>query len=573
MMILGLILILVGMLALLTGLLGSVWVHYGGRRDWRLGATLLASVGAPLMLSGFILGDAGRTADLFGVILLVITLVAIVGALSLPVVSRAQGKGSTTWAIISGVVLALTIVFVAWAAIETRELKSFSVLVGLFFVVLGAVAVVLGLLGLVVQLIRRKGRAAALGFVWSTVSVVIFGVVGIAILAPRPPSPPDSMSSRAELDLYLEDLVNSGGPPGISVVVAKDGETVYDRAFGLADAPNAIPATPSTTYHWFSVTKIPTAIAIMQLVEEGLIGLDDDVADYLPFFEVGNPPATNQPVTIAQLLNHSSGLPDDMPACMGCVHLEDEPALNQTDLLRNEKLPSHNTLLFEPGSKAVYTNVGYHTLGVVVEQVSGQSYEDYIIDSILEPLGMTNTRFEYTEEMKADAAVGAHPMAAFQTLFFPLFSSPWPSDYIRGYDDGWAWFNRFLFDANPPSGLIGPADEMARLGVALLNGGELEGTRILSPESVGTMFTDRHITPGRSNQWGDYDRFDTWEQGLGWKVIRHNGRLHYAHGGGGAAFKALIRLYPDDDLGIVILVNSTNVAHHDIADAIAEISW
>jgi CubicO group peptidase (beta-lactamase class C family) len=573
MMTLGLILILVGMLALVAGLLGLVLVRRGGRRDRRLRATLLATVGALLMLSGLALGGAGRTADLFGVILLTVTSAAIVVALGLPAVARAQGRGSTSWAIISGVVVALLVTGVAWAAIETRDLKSLLILTGLFFVVLGAVAFVLGLLWLVVQLIRRKGRAAAAQFVWSTVSVVVFGLVGVAILAPQPPSVPDSMGSPAELDQYLKDLANSGGPPGISLVVVKDGETVYDKAFGLADGPNAIPATPSTVYHWFSVTKIPTAIAVMQLVDQGLVDLDDEVAEYLPFFEVDNLSATSRPVTIAQLLNHSSGLPDDMPACMGCIHLEDEPALNQTDLLRDEKLPGHSALLFEPGSKAVYTNVGYHALGVVVEQVSGQSYEDYVVDNILEPLGMTSTRFDYTEAMKAGAAVGAHSMAGFQTVFFPLVSSPWPSEYIRGYDDGRAWFNRFLFDANPPSGLIGPADEMARLGSALLNGGELEGARILGPESVEVMFTDRHVTPGRSNQWGEYDRFDTWEQGLGWKVIRHDGRLHYAHGGGGAAFKALMRLYPDDDLVIVILVNSTNAALQDIADAIAEISW
>lgn len=570
---LGLILILVGMLAMLAGVLGLGLIRHGGRRDRRLGATILATVGAPLMLGGLALGGAGRAADLLGVALLMVTSASIVVALGLPVAARVQGRGSAVWAILSGVMVALLVTFVAWAAIETRDLKSLMTLTGLALVVFGALAFVLGLLWLVVQLIRREGRVAAAQFAWSTVSVVVLGLVGVAMLAPQPPSVPGAMGSSAELDQYLEGLAESGGPPGISVVVVKDGETVYDKAFGLADGPDAIPATPSTVYHWFSVTKIPTAIAVMQLVDQGLIDLDDEVAEHLPFFEADNPSATSRPVTIAQLLNHSSGLPDDMPACMGCIHLEDEPALNQTDLLRDEKLPGHSTLLFEPGSKAVYTNVGYHTLGVLVEQISGQSYEDYVVDHILQPLGMTNTRFDYTSAMRANAAVGAHAMAGFQTVFFPLVSSPWPSEYIRGYDDGWAWFNRFLFDANPPSGLIGPADEMARLGTALLNGGDLGGVRILAPESVEAMFTNRRATPGRSNQWGEYDRFDTWEQGLGWKVIRHDGRLHYAHGGGGAAFKALMRLYPDDDLGIVILVNSTNAALQDIADAIADISW
>jgi CubicO group peptidase (beta-lactamase class C family) len=356
-------------------------------------------------------------------------------------------------------------------------------------------------------------------------------------------------------------------------VVVKEGAVVYNKAFGMADGPNGIAATPDSTYHWFSVTKIPTAIAVLQLAEQGVISLDDEVGEYLPFFDVEYPSANSQPVTIAHLLNHSSGLPDDMPACMGCVHPENERALNQTDLLEHTKLPRYRTLRFEPGSKAVYTNVGYHTLGVVVEQASGQSYEDYVVENILDPLGMTNTRFEYTPAMAAVSAVGAHPMADFQSIFFPLIEAPWPADYIRDYDGGWVWFNRFLFDANPPSGLIGPAPEMARLVTALLNGGELDGARILSEETVEMMLTERHVTPGSSPQWGDFGRFEDWEQGLGFKVVTDGGRVHYAHGGGGAAFRALMRLYPEEELGIVILVNSTNADRQEIADAVADMDW
>ncbi len=228
---------------------------------------------------------------------------------------------------------------------------------------------------------------------------------------------------------------------------------------------------------------------------------------------------------------------------------------------------------FEPGSKAVYTNVGYHTLGVVVEQASGLSYEEYVTRNILDPLGMDSTWFEYTSAMEPAAAVGAHPMADFQTVFFPLISSPWPSEFVLDYEDGWAWFNRFLFDANPPSGLVGPAPDMARLVTALLNGGELDGARILSEETVEMMLTERHITPGSSPQWGDFGRFEDWEQGLGFKVVSDGGRVHYAHGGGGAAFRAFMRLYPEEELGIVILVNGTNVDRQEIADAVADMEW
>ncbi len=101
----------------------------------------------------------------------------------------------------------------------------------------------------------------------------------------------------------------------------------------------------------------------------------------------------------------------------------------------------------------------------------------------------------------------------------------------------------------------------------------MEGARILSQESVETMLIERHVEAGKTGQWSVYARFDEFVQGIGWKVVRDGGRLHLSHGGGGAAFKALMRLYPDEDLGIVILLNGTNIENQDIADALAKIEW
>ena len=162
-----------------------------------------------------------------------------------------------------------------------------------------------------VSLIRRRGRIAAAAFVWSAASLTVFGLVGIAILAPRPLSVPDSVATAAQLDQFLEDLVSSGNPPGISLVVVKDGETVYNKAFGVADGPNGIPALADTVYHWFLSTKIVTAIATMQLIEQCLIDLDDPVSDHQSFFEPEYPLESSEPVAVVNLLNHSSGLPDN----------------------------------------------------------------------------------------------------------------------------------------------------------------------------------------------------------------------------------------------------------------------
>src|SRR5512135_2501516 len=86
--------------------------------------------------------------------------------------------------------------------------------------------------------------------------------VGLYVFAPHPPATPKQVKDVTDLESYMNQLVNSGNPPGLSAIVVKDGQVVYDHAFGYADQPRSIKATPDTVYHWWSMTKIPTAIAI-----------------------------------------------------------------------------------------------------------------------------------------------------------------------------------------------------------------------------------------------------------------------------------------------------------------------
>ena len=105
--------------------------------------------------------------------------------------------------------------------------------------------------------------------------VVILLLLGASLYAftPHPPATPKQVQSVTEIESYLTQLVASGNPPGLSAVVVKDGRIAYNRAFGFADAPRGIKATPNTVYHWWSMTKIPTAIAVMQLAEQGKLNL------------------------------------------------------------------------------------------------------------------------------------------------------------------------------------------------------------------------------------------------------------------------------------------------------------
>lgn len=389
--------------------------------------------------------------------------------------------------------------------------------------------------------------------------LILAGIVLYA-LAPHPPKPPTSVNSVAELDAYLNALVESGDPPGLSLAVVKNGVLVYSRAFGLADGPNRVPATPDTVYRWWSMTKIPTAIAILRLHEQGDLDIDDPVTDYVSFFQVEYPSATSETVTIRHLLNHSSGMPDATADLLRWTHPEGEPHPNQTALIEHA-LPDYAKLTFEPGTQGTYTNVGYMVLGAVIEAVSGQTYEDYVVEHILQPLGMEQTGFVYTDEMRPHEAAGSHPVVHFMTPMLPMFIEDY-NELVRETVDGRMWFNHVYPDQTSPTGLIGPVTDVARLMLAYLNDGELDGQCILSAESVAMMTNESHVT-GKGPQTTLYPGMS---HGLGWWVIPDGDQTALQHTGGGPGFATLMRLYPDQSLGIVVLANGTNLPSDTIAD-------
>jgi len=371
--------------------------------------------------------------------------------------------------------------------------------------------------------------------------------------APHVPTAPKQVNHVSELDEYFNQLTTSGNPPGLSVVVIKNDQVVYERAFGYADGPRKVKATFDTVYHWWSMTKIPTAIAIMQLQEQGKLDIDDEVTKYLPWFDVNYPSSKSPALTIRHLLQHSSGLPDTVPAMIGWVHYNDATP-NQTEVLK-KYLPEFNTLKFEPETQAVYSNLNYMALGAVIESASGQTYESYITQNILQPLGMSHTGFVYTPAMAEHEAAGTLPVIHFYTPLLPTLLDA--NALIRERGGKLLWMNRFYIEATPSTGLIGSAPDLARFIRMYLNRGTQDGELILSPESI-SLLTDTPSLDGR---------------GLGWLIGESNGYRYLEHGGGGPGFATTMRIYPDDDLGIAILANGTDLDRAGLADVLKSLDW
>lgn len=388
------------------------------------------------------------------------------------------------------------------------------------------------------------------------VGALIIVVLSLYLLKPKSPRPAGKLVNAEELENFLNQAVAAQHPPGLSVAVVKDGEVVYANGFGLADGPRNVHTTKDSVYHWWSMTKIPTAVAVMQLHERGMLDIDDPIGNYLPFFKVTYKGSENPNITIRQVLNHSSGLPDAMPELVTWLHSEGDSPVNQTELVI-DKFSEYDQLVFAPGDKTRYSNWGYMVLGALIEAVAGQTYEQYVIENILSPLGMQNTNFVYTEAMAENEAIGSQHLVDLFTLFFPIYGLTYT---IREREGLRYWFHRVYNDQTPPTGLIGPVTDMARFMIAYLN----EGEPILQPSTISLM----NDSLGQLSAPGDSVR------GLGWEAhLTTDGRRYLTHSGGGPGFASIFRVYPEENLGVVVIGNDSSIDRQILADALANMDW
>jgi len=340
--------------------------------------------------------------------------------------------------------------------------------------------------------------------------------------------------------------VADADPPSVSITVSQEQRTVYERAFGAADGPRQVPASPQTTYRWFSVTKPLTAVAILQLAEQDLVSLSEPAATYLPYLQelYGE---NSSSITIDRLLSHRAGIGDVGDAILSWVHVEGHH--HQSELLR-ERLPQH--VHFDPArlDRGHYSNLGYMILGAVIEAVSSESYEDYVTNHILVPLRMERTRFYYEDAFAAgtEHAVGSHPDDFM--AFIASFSLDLATLSRECSDRRW-WFEYFSPDQTPPSGLISTSSDMVRFGRMVLGRGELDDQRILSEASVERMIEPKVSVSSSPVGTG-------FSLGQSWFITEDaRGRRLLMHGGQGMAFTSLLMIRPDDALVAAVVANGT----------------
>ncbi len=320
-----------------------------------------------------------------------------------------------------------------------------------------------------------------------------------------------------KIDGYVERMMKECRIPGFSLAIVRGGEVVYTQGYGIAD-PTGWKVTSETPFQVASVSKTFTALAVMQLVDEGRVSLDEPVCTYLPWFELADSKAS-QAITVRELLSHTSGLGPYAEFGVASVTGEGDSIGWLVERMKKLKLTA------PPGTKFQYNNANYIILGKLIQIVSGMTYEDYIRQNIFEPLGMARSYF--LNEGTAPEEIKKNRMAAgYRTIFgFPAVSGlPYRTDFT------------------PAAGVITCSEDLAKYMLALINGGMYGNGRILPADSLALMRQP-------------YARISEWESyGLGWYVTSGS----YYHGGELTDYQSKLKIIPDESLGVAFVYNTSS---------------
>ena len=349
---------------------------------------------------------------------------------------------------------------------------------------------------------------------------ITFATLRLCVLALCAFIPLASASAQSDaVDEYLREQMRINHIPAISVAVVRDGKIEKLRSLGVANLEWETAATTDTAFQLASATKPLTGTALMLLVQDGKLALDDPISKYLP-----DAPEAWRRVTVRHLVAHASGIPDHLGP--------DAPKSGEAWV----RLAATKPLEFEPGSRGSYGIGGYIVLQQIVERVTGMAFSRFMRERVFEPLGMTSTRF--------DGATNDGPFRVADVVRRRAGLYSWEGDAPRIF-----WFH-FEANAYTAGGLLASAADLATWAAALDSG------RLLSNESLRAMWTAAPVG-GKPGSFG-----------VGWVVGTYRGRPTVGHSGGPALADVL--RFPDEKLTIVVLSNQTAMYPY-LAQGIADI--
>ncbi len=309
---------------------------------------------------------------------------------------------------------------------------------------------------------------------------VRLAVAAALLLALVPATSRGQQATRRGLDSHrlsqigtrMKSLVDEGEMVGAVTLVARNGKVFHLEATGFQDLETRKPMRTDTIFDVRSVTKIVTAVALMTLIEEGKLALNDPVEKYLPEFKRTNR-ASGSPdsITIHHLLTHTSGLPSSRPAEIEDITIKRDRTLSDVVILLAKQEPE-----FAPGTQFRYASSGFAILGRIIEVASGKRYEQFVKERVFDPLGMRDSFFFIPADKRARVA--------------PVYRRH--DGKLEKWQEIDEYTQRAKYSA-PEFGMYSTAEDLAAVCQMMLNGGTFRGRRILSPMSVAVM-TSNHTT-------------------------------------------------------------------------------
>lgn len=331
---------------------------------------------------------------------------------------------------------------------------------------------------------------------------------------------------QTDFEHYLDGLVaaqfSDYNLAGMTIAMVKDGEVVLQKGYGFADLENQVAVDPSK--HLFrpgSVSKLFTWTAVMQLVEQGKLDLNTDVATYVTQFPIPN--EFNQPITLTHIMTHTTGLEDGAAGYLFADEVEDLIPLA-------ESLATYTpTQVRAPGTYSAYSNWSTALAGLIVANVSGMAFEDYVTQNILKPLGMHSSSFN--EPLPADLI--DNMSVGYTEKLGGL--APFGFEYIKNF--------------GPAGALSATASDMARFMIAHLNNGRLGEVALLQPSTVALM---------HSNLFSHHPSAVSWAHGF--YEYKRNGQRFIGHGGDTIAFHSQVVLDLEQNFGFYLSFNAADGA-------------
>lgn len=339
------------------------------------------------------------------------------------------------------------------------------------------------------------------------ITIFLFLLAGLAFTS-RPANGQSGGRLTAEVDRIISSEFKAGGPGGV-VLIARKGRVIYKKAFGMASLELDVPMREEMVFNVGSMTKQFTAVAVLQLMEQGKLSLQDEVTKYLTDY-----PVNGRKITVENLLTHTAGIPGPAPEAMLSLQGRKDIVGLQEVIATFKNRP----LDFAPGTKWSYSNDGYILLGAIIEKVSGLSYPEYLEQKIFKPAGMTRTLFG-DDQLLVKNRAASYIYSRAESRFLNAMNDKVETAYSAG-------------------AIQSTAEDLFRWNQALLS------NRMIKKESLEKAQAEYKLPGGKGTNYG-----------YGWFIGNIQGSPIVEHGGNMGGFMSHAIYLPREDIYVVVLYN------------------